>query len=260
MSYVLIVADWNGTCFRYPTDEALNKKIGYAVLDNAKRAIKRGNVLQAVDVARLLLAKYQLKKRLKDYKAEKIPIQEVYEPFNRHVLSGTKVSLVERATHQYARETNDMVDPRVLRPLRKADARKAILSTSYDYSIEMLLKESGFDGVFDDIVANRLISDGETAVGFTTGIYGRKPDILQNLQEKFFGISRSGSGQDIRPDKTLYIGDSAEDDAPVAKILPPGHFIVPFFATDGFKQDMAVMHKAFVPSDETDLDRYLALK
>ena len=50
MSYKMIVSDWNGTLFQYPTDEVQNKAIGYAVLADAKEAVKRGQFWRIGDV------------------------------------------------------------------------------------------------------------------------------------------------------------------------------------------------------------------
>lgn len=142
-----------------------------------------------------------------------------------------------------------------MRPLRQARALgkdTGILSVSYNYCIRKILEEAGFTDIFDDdnIVANRLLTDGDRAVGLTLDIYGKK---AETLTDRFF------RERGLRESDILYLGDS-EDDEPVAELLPNGSFIVPFFAQSGFRKVMASKHKAFVPENEADLQRYLETK
>jgi len=250
MSYKGIVSDWNGTPFEHATDEIQNKRIAYAVLDDAKSALKGGKIWRAWDVVKLLRTKSELKKRLQQYKDGERHLWEVYEPFNEGVLRGLPVDFLKGVIDDYARESAGKVDGRILRPIRAVheDGKSTgILSVSFDYSIRRILEEAGYADVFDDIVANTLETDGDKAVGLTLGIYGKKPEVLR---AEFF--DRRG----LRENDTLYLGDS-EDDEPIAEMLDRGGFIVPFFADDEFRERMASKHGAFVPESEQDLLKYL---
>ncbi len=253
MSYKAIISDWNGTLFEYATDEIQNKKLGYAVLENAKHAIFRGKIWKVADVIKLLKTKNELEKRLKQYYNGKIHLGKVYEPFNENVLKGLPVNFVKKVIDEYARESANKVDERVLRPIETVhtDGKKtAILSVSCDYTIRRILEEANYQDVFDDIVANTLQTDGDKVIGFTLDIYERKPEVL---------ISEFFEKRGLREDDTVYLGDS-EDDEPIAEILAQGNFIVPFLASDEFKQRLALKYKAFVPENEEDLLNYLQNK
>ena len=236
--------------FEYPTDEIQNKKLAYAVWDDTKHAVLRGKIQRIGDVVKLVRTKSKLEKRLRQYYDGERHLREVYEPFNENVLRGRAVNFVNGVIDEYARESADKVDERVLKPIQtvhKDGKSTAILSVSYDYSIRRILDEAGYPGVFDDIVANTLKTDGDRVIGLTLEIYKRKPAMLRT---KFF--ERKG----FRENDTLYLGDS-EDDEPIAEILVPGNFIVSFLALDDFKERLASKHKAFIPENEEDLLKYL---
>ena len=249
MSYKTIVSDWNGTLFEPPTDEELNKEIGYAILADAKKHWKIGKILG------LLRAKKKLKRRLALYKQGTIPLSRVYEPFNENVVRGTSTDIMEVATCYFARENKDRIDGRILRPIetmKKGGKGTAILSSSYDYSIRRLLHESDFRYLFDDedIIANILETDGDIAVGFTLDLHDNKTD---RFRKEFF------EKRGLKHEDIIYLGDGPQDDL-VAEYLPRGNFIVPFFATDDFKQNMSGVHDAFIPENEEDLLNYLKKK
>ncbi len=253
MLYKAIVSDWNGTLFEHPTDEVQNKKLAYAVLDDAKHAVLNGRIWRAIDVVKLLKTKGKLKKRLQQYYDGERHLWEVYEPFNVNVLKGRFVSFVNGVIDEYAEESVDKVDGRVVKPIETVhhDGKSTgILSVSYDYSIRRILEKAGYSGVFDDIVANTLETDGDRVMGLTLGIYERKPEVLR---AEFF------EKRGLRENDIIYLGDS-EDDESIADILIPGNFVVPFFASDEFKQRLASKHKAFVPENEADLLKYLQSK
>jgi len=202
MSYGIIVSDWNGTLFEYPTDEVQNKKIAYAVLDDARHDVLRGRIWRIGSIVKLLKTKKELRERLIEYHKGERHRWEVYEPFNDNVLRGMPVSFVNAVIDEYARESKDKVDGRIVRPIKAVhgDGKSAsILSVSYDYSIRRILEESGYWDVFDDVVANTLQTEGDRAVGLTLGIYERKPEVLK---AEFFG------NRGFRENDILYLGDS----------------------------------------------------
>jgi phosphoserine phosphatase len=242
-----IISDYEGTIFEHPTGEALNKAIAYAALRHDLFTLHWGSV------GKLLKAKKEIKQRLQDYKEGKRHLWEVYEPFNEKVLNGRPVPFVNKVVDKFAKENAGKVDERLLRPIKSAHrqgAKTGILSVGYDYGIKRVLGEAGYCDIFDTVFANYLREVDGTAIGFTLEIYGKKADILKDKFLKAGGF---------REEETLYFGDSA-DDEPVAEVLPPGHFIVPFFATEDFRIKMAKKHKAFVPTDEADLGKYLESK
>ncbi len=250
MSYKAVVSDWNGTLFEYSTDEVQNKKIAYTILYDAIYAVLKGRVWRIGDIIKLLKTRGELNRRLQQYYDGERCLWEVYEAFNENILKGKSVSIVMRAIDKYAKESADKVDRRIIRPIQtvhKDGKRTAILSVSYDYSIRRILEEADYPDVFDDIVANTLQTDSGKVVGLTLDIYGRKPEVL---------IAEFFEKRGLRENNTLYLGDS-EDDEPIAEILVPGNFIVPFLASDEFKQRLASKYKAFVPESERDLMKYL---
>ncbi|UCD06871.1 MAG: haloacid dehalogenase-like hydrolase [Candidatus Aenigmatarchaeota archaeon] len=248
-----IFSDWNGTLFEYPTAEPENRKIAYSIRNDAKNAVLRGKFWRVADFAKLLKTKKEVEKRLKQYHDGNIHLWKVYEPFNEKILKGRPVTFINSVIDEFARENADKVDGRIIRPIKNAhsDGKKTgILSVSYDYVISRTLEEAGFPDAFDVIVSNILKTDGDKAIGLTFDIYGRKKEVFE---KEFFRNKMLGEG--LTKDNVLYLGDS-EDDEPIADLLAPGNFIVPFFATDEFKQELASKYEAFVPEDESDLDNY----
>jgi hypothetical protein len=73
------------------------------------------------------------------------------------------------------------------------------------------------------------------------------------MERAFFAPEEDG-GRGWEPKKTAYMGDS-EDDAPIADM--GAKFIVPFFASEEFRNHMASKHDAFVPKNEGDLYDFL---
>jgi len=259
MSYKLIVSDWSGTILRHPTDEAQNKRIAYALLGNAKSRIKEGDLFALWDLGQLLFAERELKKRFYDYKNGKLPLQEVYEPFNKRVLRGKDYKFVSNVIDQFVDECikKDDVDKRILHSIclaHRHGIKTGILSTSNDAAIHRTLIRSDFEHLFDAIESNSLITryiKGEQkVVGYTFDINNRKPEFLEN---------RFLRPHNLREKDVIYFGDS-DDDIGIADMLPAGNFIVPFFATDEFRQYAAQGFDAFIPDTKEDLDCYLGMR
>jgi phosphoserine phosphatase len=253
MVYKAVVSDWNGSAFRYPTDEELNKFIGYRILEHSR--CKCASCREEPKIGKwwtrtkLFVAKKLTEKNLEAYKRGEKQLKDVYAAFNI-ALKGQKRTYIESLVNDFADENKGRVEGRILRPVRNAHnsgKKTAILSGSYDYAITRILGVAGYADVFDRIIANSLWTDGGKVTGLSLGIYGEKEKIMER---QFFDKMR------FDENGTLYIGNS-EDDEPVAAILPPGNFIVPFLAADDFKQKMASKYKAFVPPDEVELDNYL---
>jgi phosphoglycolate phosphatase-like HAD superfamily hydrolase len=256
MPYRFIISDWNGTILRYPTDENQNKKIAYALLDNAKLKIKKGNLFALWNLGQLLLAEIELKKCFEKYQKGDLPLHEVYEPFNRHVLRGQDYKFVGNIINQFADECvrKDDVDKRILDSIslaHKHGSKTGILSTSNNVAIYRTLIRLGSENLFDVIESISLIKhqiNGELKLlGFTFDINNRKPEYLETRFLRRYNLKE----KDV-----IYFGDSV-DDIGIADMLPAGNFIVPFFATDEFREYAAKKFGAFTPDTKEDLDCYL---
>ncbi len=250
MTYSSLVCDWNGTLFTPKTEEGLAKTMAYASLGHAVDGLKRGQVWKVADIAKLVVAKRQLKGLVRGYNAGELAITAVYDAFNARVLRGMPVDVFTGAVGRYS-DSHSCIDQRFMLPVIRAarEGKQAgILSAAYHGGIESVLKKVMLLEYFGKIVAHRVEFDEDGKIlGFTTDIYGRKAQVLE---DEFFRKSS------MRPETTLYAGDTDED-APIAEILPQGNFIVPFLATDDFKQKMASKHRAFVPENAGQLERFL---
>ena len=251
MAYKTIISDWNGTLFKYPTDEIQNRKIAFSVASNSiKQALLHGRIWKVGSIVKLLRIKSKLENKLQEYYKGEKHLRDVYGFFNENILKGRSVSFVNSIINEYARNSVDKIDRRIMGPVEavhKNGKSTAILSVSYDYSIRKILEEAGFSNVFDDIIANTIQADNDIAVGLTFEIYEKKPEVLK---------SEFSEKRGLKENEILYFGDS-EDDELVADVLAPGNFIVPFFASDDFKQKLSSKHKAFVPESEKELLKYL---
>lgn len=243
--------DWNGTLFEPATDESLNKAVAYAVLNDTISAVKTGKIWRLPQLARLWKGRNLCKEKLEEYKNGKIPLQQVYKPFNEFIVSGAPLPVIYRAFDQFAEEHSQEVDKKMLEPLKEFSQKGTcgILSSSQDHVIQKTLRKSGYQEIFptSNIVANYVKHSKGKAVCFMLNIYGEKASTFEDAFLK---------GRDWKPEETLYSGDT-EDDLPVASLLPKGHFVAPFLATDDFKQLVAEKYGAFVPEDQQDLTNYL---
>ena len=238
-----IVSDWNGTLTR-STEEESNKALGYGLLNRALLPWNWGRL------PGLLAVKRDTHEALDRYHAGEAPLSEVYGAFNK-ALEGVPVSVVYTLMDRYAKATCNQLDHEVLSPILKAKAwgaRTGILSVAYDRSIRSTLDGTPYRDVFqpEDIVANPLESRDGRAVGITCAIFGKKPVVFERafLDERGFD-----------PKKTFYFGDEDQDEG-ILYLLPHEHFIVPFLATDEYREYMAGKG-AFVPEDRKDLSRFL---
>lgn len=256
MTYQLIVSDWNGTILKHPTDEILYKEIAYALLDDAKFKIITGNLFALRDILQLHLAKREIAKQLKAYSSGKQSLQNVYKSFSRRVLRGKDYEFVSNVIDQYVSECveNNNVDTRILRTIhlaRKCGIKAGILSVSIRHVICRALIQLNLGDLFETIVSNyfvtRIIDDELKILGCSFDIYNRKPEYLENRFLKPY---------QLRDKDVIYFGDS-EDDLGIAEMLPKGNFIVPFFATDTFRQYAAAKFGAFVPDTEKDLIQHI---
>lgn len=243
---VYVVSDWNGTIFEYKKDDVQNKALAMAALKTDLVHLRLGSA------SRLLSTRKRLKKMLEEHYAGNRPLKDLYDTFNAEVLRGRSVDFVHSAINRYAEESASKVDKRVLVPIidTTASDSRGILSVSYGYSITQILALAGYSPWYfeKNLVSNSLeLDDDGKVLGLTLDIYGRKPEVLK---DEFF------DKREFKDKETVYLGDDRDDEG-VAVMLPKGNFIVPFFASDEFRQKMASRHGAFVPKDQADLQKYL---
>lgn len=251
MSYKAVISDWNGT-LTSATEEGLNKKIGFTLLEDTGKKMIRGNIKDLSLLGKLIYAAISTKINLSFYKNGKGHLHNVYNAFN-FAIRGQDANYINNIVDDFAKETISMVNEDILNSIKEVHTNgkyTGILSAAYDRVIRKTLQESNYSDIFDKIVANTLQTDNDKVVGLTFEIYGRKPEILIH---EFF------EKEDLREDNTLYIGDS-EDDEPIADILKSGNFIVSYFATEDFKQKLASKYSAVVPRNKEDFMKYLQSK
>lgn len=244
-----IISDYHGTIISSNEEES-NKNIGYTILNDNLKEICKGRITKLPTLGRLAAVKILTERKLEGYKKGKNHLKEVYKYFNL-ALRGLPVYYITGIVDRYAKRYAEKIDKRIIRPIKAMHdlgSYTGILSAGYDYCIKRTLEESGYLDVFDDIVANTLEQDNNRALGLSLEIYGRKPEVIKS---EFF------SKRGLKERNTFYFGDSEFDDEPIAEMLPSGNFVVPFLATDEFKEKMANKYKAFVPENEEDLIRYL---
>ncbi|MBI5332160.1 MAG: hypothetical protein HZB65_01165 [Candidatus Aenigmarchaeota archaeon] len=242
----LIVSDFHGTIANI-TEEAQNKAIGCKLLNDAVRKY------DLIKIGKLLIAEYLTKRALSEYKKGKLPIEKVYAQFNS-AIKGTPVMSIYSTVEEFAKQNSCKIDKNLLRILRTAKKDSAIakiLSSGYEKGILRILKHTEYSDLFSDhdIIANQLkLDDDEKAIGFTLDIYGKKKEIFE---KEFIGSPV------FRPEKTVYIGNDPEEDGPIAKLLPKGHFIASLIATDDEKQELAAKFNATVPESYEELEKCL---
>jgi phosphoglycolate phosphatase-like HAD superfamily hydrolase len=251
MTIDLIVSDWNGTLVEPLDDEAFNRKLAFGAVFDAARAVLRGRVWRLSRIAKGVRTKIVLDRAVRRYRGGKIDLAELYDAYNRHVVRGISVELVERVAAQHAAGIARLVDTRVtdgIASVHDAGCKTAILTAAYGFGVRCVLQEAGLAGLFDDVVANDLEAVDGSAIGFTARHREGKTD---DFEAEFL----ERRGHDAA--RVVYFGDSAFDEQ-IAPLLPGGHFVVPFYATDDFKRHMASTHGAFVPTTADGLRDHLA--
>ncbi len=250
-----LVSDVSGTLLWYPTDTHINKPLGYSALARAFGEVVR-HPFQCTprdNVRALLNLKKKLEANLAEYDAGHLPLQAVIEPFNQAVLVGQPVDGVYRVLDWGAWWYAKHMDRRILQSVHTAVSENnmgtGIISTSYGAYIRSLLDQSAYgkDWKKEDTFARHfLVSRDDAILGVEDEITGRKAAVF----EREFLKKRKCS-----PATTCFMGDGPEDKN-VADLLQPHRFIVPFYATEEFREEMG-KRGAFVPGDEKDLQKYL---
>jgi len=239
-----IIADFHGTLYRDENEGPLWRHV-------AKQAIKPAEILQhPVRTVAFWKAKPALEELAERYKRGEIGYDQIYRAYNELVLSHLPVSFVRTAIEGFAAlpETKQKLDSRVLGPISQSPGRKGILSTGSRDFISYVLR----DGIrWDAIQANRVLGNGKGGSRFELDVYGNKP---QKLQVHFF----SPHGFNFDPRQTVYLGDNADEEPAFEYVRSMGgKVVIPFYATDAFKQRAATEYKAEVPKDQEELSRFL---
>ena len=250
MATKLIVLDWNGTLFRTLDDRVLVRHLAKAVLGAAARQVLRGRLGALAVFGGFALGRVAYERAKKRYDRGEIGLAELVEPFNRSILHGAPLSLIERAVDAYGAQHASLLDERMLQPLSEAHARGSslvIYSAAYDRGIRAVLDAAGLGGAFDELVCNTLEREDGRALGLTARY---RDDKAGDFKTEF--LDRRGWS----PSGITYAGDTFVDE-PIAGLLPRGHFIVPFLAPDAFKEHMSAAYGAFVPESPDELSAYL---
>ncbi len=249
MIYKAIVSDWNGTLFEDHTDKALNGKIIVSILFHVTGEILKGKWEKTKELKNTLKAVHKLYRTVKQYYKGERDLLDIYRIFDTDIVRGKPAPVIKSAMDKFAKEYAKRLDKRILEPLNeiKSDGKYiSILSASWKYGIEKTLENSGYSELFDEIVAN----DMKICKGIISGF---RIDII--YQKKYKTLEREFLKKRGFKEREILVLDDSEET--FGEILPPGNFIVPFFAPEDFKEKMASKYRAFVPESETDLRKYL---
>lgn len=239
-----VVVDWNGTLCDMVDDTFVMRRIAVAILKWHFKAILNGRIDRIGAVARFARGRVALGRAKRRFYSGEIGIASLYEPFNRDMLEGAPIHLVEAVAEAYGRQHAYRLDQRLLGPAlaaRDGGATLTIFSAAYDGGVRAILKAAGVD--IDDVVSNTLENVDGRAIGFTAKY---RDDKSGDFRREF--IERRG----WLPEEIVYAGD-AQVDEPIAGLLPPGNFVVPFLADDRFEAHMRTTYGALTPEGPGDL-------
>jgi len=245
-----IVSDWDGSLIKTKDGGSIMKPIGMAALKAACNPFSSMRKHPQVRVHKLILLKLKLEKLWKDKDTDKVVITEkLFDIFNEHVIKGLPSSFVLNAIRESARssETKKKLDRRMFNVLSEVKPnleRMGILSVNSEYGIGEILRFAGLTNLFDFVCGSQLVEDRGTAIGFSLVTFKKKPQILLRLIRK--GI--------LPITDCAYIGDSPDDEGCFELVQHP---IIPFLASEEFKQRCAKKYRAFVPENEQDLRNYI---
>jgi hypothetical protein len=249
MTYKAFAAGWHRTVYRRPNDCVLYRKLADAVLlDTAKQAVSKGRVKGLLSLKPIIDIKRKLS-RHHDNEHPQLP-SELQDAINSRLMKGRELELVKKGTDAFAQDAlrKGEVDKRVLRwmfSFMASNAVTAILADSCDYTVKHVIEAANESMSVQLVLANKLRVKDDTVLEIR-GLHGSREDIF----EKEFFEKRKLGGEDV-----LYSG-GLEGDIDIAKLLPRGNFIVPFFATEEFKRMMYLDYGAFVPEYEWDVQRH----
>jgi phosphoserine phosphatase len=243
------IFDWNRTIHPDKTDIQLHAQIGRRILLETIIDGEKPPYSRALRTAELGVGTIELTNALRRFKLGKITLGELNSIYNRRFICGQKTQTLEKVIEEYARRCCQDIDQRVvnaIRETRREDEIVGILSASIESSIKKMLEILKIEDLFNVIIANELIREGDVVLGISSRIYGNKKGEMERFSKE----------NKIDLDNIVYMGD-CEDDAAIAPLLRRGGFIVSFMAEERFKNQMAKKYGAFVPENERDLIKYL---
>ena len=227
-----IVVDWNGTVFGMPDDNVLIGQLGKAVLRGLAAEVLRGRLRALRTLGRSAMGLMEIRRVRNAYDRREVSLADLYELVNRHIIRAASPSMLERTADAYGAQFASRIDKRMVQPLADARARGSglfIFSAAFDRGIRAVLGVGGFGESFDELVCNVLEQHDGRALGLTKRF---RDDKAGDFKAEF--LERRGWS----PSEIIYAGDGSVDE-PIARLLPRGHFIVPFLATDAFREHMS---------------------
>jgi hypothetical protein len=201
-----------------------------------------------LDAMRLKATKDKLRTMKDQYKtdgdgrlrgaAREAVVRGMYGLYNREVIAGLPVDFIFDTIDEYASEVAvRKLDNDALRAIAGTSKGipKVIISSAYMLGILGTLGRGGWGNLFSCIVANRLERDGDTAIGFTLDIYGRKADDLIVTAVKYGMTHKAEDGIPLRG--VAYVGNDPElDGSAMALVEYP---VVSLLASDEDRQEIA---------------------
>ncbi len=244
MALQAIVADWNGTII---SDRSEMPILKHMAADIARHLLP----FHPRKLLRIIKARQELN-RLNEEKQRDQNfdyVREMYQTYNRKIINGTPMSVIRYSVENYAAgsEVQQKLDYRVLNVLRKyhdENKKCGILSAGFDYGIDRILAAAGYRNSFDFLLADELVENDGKATHLLLRIYGNKGAFLRNLLNE----------HQINPDKTVYIGDTEDDESCFQLVKYP---VVSFFAPEEFRQHCTHKYQAFAPKSGEELEDFL---
>ncbi len=182
---------------------------------------------------------------MKQYKKGEIGYDRIYDAYNRLVLAHVPAEESIRYIIDFASESKGKLQNDMMGPIADAPGLKGVLSTGSRDLINHLINHPV--SRYWTIEANSVIPSGKNAKGSALflRVYENKP---RWIQETFYDT------QAFDPRNTVYLGDNADEEPAFEYVTASGgRIVMPFLASEDFKQHCAEKYKAEVPKDEKEL-------
>ncbi len=220
MQAASIILDWNRTLIEFPDEGDIWSYIAVRVL---KDAIFNGRIRKAWNIFGSVLKLKLWKMR---FDAGNLKYSALYDLYNSKILEGADARKISELTSRYAQtpKIKNAIDEVLLNTIKRHSGRFkiGILSCGYRTGIQEILKEAGYGDIFSFIEANRLEEDKGMVARFNYS------EVFHNKKEKLLQLMKN---EGIDKNRTVYIGDTADDDGcfeivgyPVLSSLAPGDY------------------------------------
>lgn len=244
MALQAIISDWNGTII---SDRSEMPILKHMAVDIARHLLP----LHPLKLLKIIKVRQELNRLHEEKQQDQDSdyVREMYQIYNQKIIKGTPMSVIRYSVENYAAgsEVRQKLDYRVLNVLRKYhDENKicGILSAGFDYGIDRILAAAGYRNSFDFLLADKLVENDGKATHLLLRIYRNKGSFLRNLL----------SEHQINPDKTVYIGDTEDDESCFQLVKYP---VISFFAPEEFRQCCTHKYQAFAPKSGEELEEFL---